>query len=76
LQALQRLYDTSCVVLQLRKTSKPSKGKDFDRNKIARHIMTCAKANMDDGDIFLAVLEISNAQDSPNQAVARPLAVL
>jgi hypothetical protein len=69
LQALQRIYDTLCVVLQLKKTSVPFKGKDLDRNDIARHVMTCAEADMSDGDIFLAVLEILNAQDSLKQAV-------
>jgi hypothetical protein len=69
LQALQRIYDTLCVVLQLRKTSQPLKGKVFDRNEIARHVMSCAKVDMNDGDIFLAALEILNAQDSLKQAV-------
>jgi hypothetical protein len=69
LQALQRIYDTLCIVLQLKKTSGPLKGKDLDRSDIARHVMTCARADMSDGDIFLAVLEILNAQDSLKQAV-------
>jgi hypothetical protein len=76
LQALQRIYDTLCVVLQLKKTSGPLKGKDLDRNDIARHVMTWAEDDMSVGDIFLAVLETLNVQDIPNQAVASPQAAL
>jgi hypothetical protein len=57
LQALQRLFDTLCKVLQLQNNQQYVSSPDVTRNVTARLVMTYANMGMSDGDIFLAILE-------------------
>ncbi len=58
LQALQRLFDTIWVAAKLRASKQNSRCSDALRDEIARCVMDCAKTDMTDGDIFLAVSEV------------------
>ena len=58
LQALQRLFDTIWMAAKLRARKQNSRCSDAMRDEIARCVMDCAKRDMTDGDIFLAISEV------------------
>jgi hypothetical protein len=58
LDALQRLFDMLCMIIQQRARGSGVPQVEIPPDKIASAIMQCAEANMSDGDTFLTVLEL------------------